>query len=279
MDECLKILQENENYGMERVDKVSFSLIKDFSFYINKDFDPQLVKDGIDGLLYLKNYFVYNSEYVDLFFRMLQIRGYYFTEEIKEAFFYLNHLKNPNNNSEVIKKFLCSPIIQDISFDGMDKFTIFSEEYGEFISRLASVVFHNNRKMRTYIERKKLPNRCHIHAYFMSYFLKEFYSITSLCASYFSPIRYYHSYTYNSEDNTIIDLCSNMVMDKEMFDRLFQPKEISFIMNIDVKDEIAIVDEKSNYREYPLLKIALYKQYLEKIGYTGTLEDGPVLKK
>lgn len=137
-----------------------------------------------------------------------------------------------------------SPIIQDIIFNGIDTFSIWSEQYGKFTFELASHYFKENRQVTYYMEHNPLPRRCHTHTYFISKILDDLYAITSLCSYYFQG-QYYHSYTLDQERNAIIDLCNNAIMDKNQYDCLFQPQEISVILGKHVAKELEITLENT----------------------------------
>ena len=83
------------------------------------------------------------------------------------------------------------------------------------------------------------------------------------------------------DTNEIIDLCYNIIMDKDQYDKIFLPDEVSIIKNSLIQDELNIVEEKSNqdYDRCELLKIALYKEYLQSINYNGDLESAPSVKQ
>ena len=114
----------------------------------------------------------------------------------------------------------------------------------------------------------------------MAHIFPELYSITSQCRYYFKGF-YYHSYTYNQTESAIIDLCYNSIIDKNQYYNIFEPQNISVILNSNVDKELDIINSKTNPESniYHLLKIALYKEYLQNIRYQGSLEDAPIIKK
>lgn len=75
-------------------------------------------------------------------------------------------------------------------------------------------------------------------------------------------------------------MCYNSIIDKDEYYNIFEPKELSIIQNRKVEEELRITNEKTNQNRdrCQLLKITLYKQYLESIGYEGRLEDAPSTK-
>jgi len=220
-----------------------------------------------------------SQDHLNLFFDLLVKYNYNMLQEIKDAVFKLGYLQNPSHNSEAFKELLASPYIQDISFDGRSKFIITSEMYGKFAFELADYYFKKNRRMMGYMYENKLPTYCHNHAFFMSEVFRDFHAITSLCKSYFGNT-YYHSYTLDSSSNLVVDLCYRSVIDADSYMRLFEPTEISKVLNSSVKTEFLIAQEKTGeVDKAELLTIALYKQYLQMIGYRGDIKSGPSIKK
>ena len=71
------------------------------------------------------------------------------------------------------------------------------------------------------------------------------------------------------------------VIDAEQYSSLFGVDELSRIKNSDVQREVNIVEKKldTSYDMNNLLIVALYKEYLRRTNYDGSLEDAPSLKK
>lgn len=276
MGSCEEIFQKNEINNIFHNEEI-FELI--FQEFIKKSgqnvtFDDETVSI-ISKIEALKNQYIYTSPYCALFFEILRKNNYNMKQEIKDAIEELAFLAKPKKNKKIVKKLLNSPVIQDISFNGKNIFTIISEEYGTISFELASYHFRNNPSISEYIEHAKLPNRCHHHTYFLSQQFPDHYSITAQC-KYYILGDYYHSYTYDSENNTIIDLCFNSILDKKQYYQIYNPHDLSVIKNSDVENQIQLVDSKTEENDRcKLLKIALYKQYLQTIGYEGSLEGAP----
>ncbi len=279
MDVCEDILNSGENRSIELNDEIFELVWQEFSKNIGHIFPINEGSTPEEKVTDLKNQYIYTSEYSKLFFDILARHNYDMRHEIKEAMGNLGHLENPNNNKELIKKLLGSPIIDDISFNGKNKFIISSEQYGEFVFELASYYFRKNKRITDYMKKNCLPTMCHEHVYFMSKVFADLYAITSLCRAHFKD-NYYHSYTYDKEKNVIVDLCYNGIVDKDLYYHIFQPQEISVILNSKVAEELALTDLKTDQDPYlhELLKITLYKQYLSNIGYQGDLETAPSTK-
>lgn len=223
---------------------------------------------------HLKHEVIYKSEHIDLFFEILSVYNYYMKQEIQDTMHHLGTLKNPNQNKEAISKLLKSPLIQDISFDGVSKFNICSNAYGEYTFELAAHYFKNNKDVYEYIKNNSLKNSCHKHTYFLSEKLPELFAITSLCKNYFIG-EYYHSYTKCNKDNIIVDLCNNSIIDEKSYNELYEPNEIAVNKNLNIKEKILLVDKNTRQPKSraEILKIALYDQY------TKTIEDEKLSKK
>lgn len=69
-------------------------------------------------------------------------------------------------------------------------------------------------------------------------------------------------------------------MDKESYYEMFEPHDISVVLNSEVGEELRLTNLKSNqpFCRLEVLRIALYKQYLDSIGYHGNLADAPFVK-
>lgn len=173
----------------------------------------------------------------------------------------LSTLENPNQNKEVIKDFLLTPLIDDISFNGKDTFTIISEKLGNLTFRLANKYFQNNPKIVDYIKKEELETYCHKHTEFLAETLPEFYSITSLCDYYFKG-SFYHSYSYNKQENVAIDLCCNAVLNIGDLNHFYGAKEIMRIPNkeLDLFYQEMLKNTKQPKKRYKIIKMALYEQ-------------------
>lgn len=277
MEICDNILNSVEFKTIRRYNDIYRQVYMDFCIESGKSFnfwdENASYSSKVWNLLYE---YVYESRYAALFFEIMKKYGYNMRQEIKDAMHHLGLLRDPNENSAIINKYINSPVIQDISFDGKSKFTIESERFGKFVFELASSFYGDNERLVNYVKNNKLSNQCHNHTYYLSSIFPNFYAVTSLCKSYFGG-NYIHSYTYDKERDLVIDLCSNAVVSKESYYSIFKPREVSSVLNDQVWYELGIVNDKSRQttnRCY-ILKIALFKLYLESIKYRGVLEDAP----
>ena len=280
MDICDILFQQTEIANKQYNNGIANLVLQDFEKQTHLSFEFEDFDTEIEKLLGIKNYYLdIIDKYKTIFFQLLEKYHYNLKFEIMEAINSLGNLKDPNQNQELIQAILNSPVIQDIGFNGTSTFTIWSEQYGKFVFELASYYFRENKQVMYYIKNNPLSNRCHTHTYVMSKIFADFYAITSLCPFYFQG-QFYHSYTLDKDRNTIIDLCHNAIMDKRQYDCLFQPQEISVILGKQVEKELEITLQNTNQKQIRaiLLKIVLYKQYLQQIGYQGDIAHAPKIR-
>lgn len=280
MDKCFDILKNNEIRSFQENEITSKDVFNQFMSTQNRRFAFSHCDTYIEKVLSLKDEYVYNSKYVKDFFDILEKYDYKMQYEILDAIRTLGFLKNPKSNGNTIKRLLTSPVIDDISFDDKNAFSIFSEQYGTFSFIIASEYFKNNHDVLSYIRKNKPDPRSHYHTYFLSKKFPDDYTVTSLVDNYFCG-QYYQSYTCDRNSNKIIDLCNNSVMDQDEYNRLVSPQIVSSILNSEVDNELSVVNQKVEFQKInaSILKIALYKEYLSSIGYKGSLEDAPSLVK
>lgn len=275
---CDDILIENKR-TREYENGLAEQIISEFLGLIDEKITFENSNDyPITKLINLEKRFVYKSEYIDLFFELLKKYGYNTKQEIIGAISSLGNLSDPANNSRVIKNLLNSPFIDDISYDGKGLFRITSERYGIIDINLASHHFRNTDSIRNYVLNNSLPNRCHNHTLFLRAVMPAYTAVTSLCSSYFKG-QYYHSYSVDENGEFVIDLCSNAVIGKDSYDFIFEPEEISRVLNSNITSELKITNRNTNQpiERFALLKIALYKQLLTLEARKEIPESGPIL--
>lgn len=216
----------------------------------------------IQKLNYLKKNYIYNSEHLESFFEIMERYGYNPKHEIINAVNRLGNLPNPKKNSELIHNLINSPYINDINYNGKG-FDIFSSQFGTINFTLASYRYKHNKNMVRYIKENPLPGRCHNHTLFIRAIFPYYYAVTALCPAPFTG-KYYHSFSYDSANHSIIDLCSNAVFSLNQYEKLFEPDVISIVLNSNISEELKITKKKTNQplERQALLKIALYKQLL-----------------
>ena len=278
MDNCWELLKKNELNDNKKRERLCKLIYKDFLKISDKKYNIS-IWDSYQMIILILKSRMYSSYEIDKFFNILEKYNYNMHWEIKDAIYHLSFLKNPNDNIKAINLLLNSPVIDDIRFNGKDTFEIVSDEYGKFSFHLATKYLNNN-DITDYINKNGFKPICHIHTYNMSKWYPNWYTITSHLEERILG-KFYHSYTYDSDRDVVIDLRSNCVMDKESYDRLYYTNCISKTLNNRIDSEAEIINQKIKLKKVTakVLRIALYKEYLNSIGYTGSLEDAPSLRK
>ena len=232
---------------------------------------------GFIKLDHIKYFNIYGTKHVDTFFEVMKDYDYNFIFEIADAISVLCAEKG-SFLEEAIAKYLTSLVISNIESNGQEKYIISSDQFGKFEFVTASKYFRENENVTSYIEditnikNKKGKNDCHEYSYFLSKVFSDFYAVTSYCSLPFKG-SYFHSYSIDKENNLVIDLANNVVMDKDLYYKLYNPKEISITLNSEVDKKLALVDRETNQpntgpeERRKLLRIALYEEYLHSEGY------------
>lgn len=236
--------------------------------------------NSLDKVLSLKEQYIYSSSHIDLFFSILKKHGYYMQQEIKDAICTIASLEDIFRNNECIKERLKSPYIDDITINLDKKVTIDSDQFGRIEFYQASEYFKNNKDVNYYMKNNPMRSHCHHHTFFFSTLFEDNFAITAQCPYYFYG-KYYHSFTYNKEEDKIIDLCSNAVIDKNSYYKIWQPNEITSIKNFDVKEILELVNSLSDQPENRchLLKVALFCQATNTFKDESLNDEAKILLK
>ena len=251
-----------ENNSNKIINKIALDVLTDDELY---DVSSLLFFDfnnPVNQLYYLK-YYLYDKEAKGILFNVLNKYDYNRNDEIIDFIKDLNVLSNGKRNEAVKFKYINSPYIDDIRFS-KDSIEIISSELGDYLIVPAHYYFKNNPNIIRYIENEKLQSMCHKHVEFLTAINSSFYSITSLCNRRFYNYKYYHSYCYEKNTNKIIDLCHNLVMDKEFYDILFNTEEVFKVEGKDLKKAyfIAWSHDFSLNKKFESIASTLFQQYI-----------------
>lgn len=224
-------IRKNDDIALKIIGEYEEKLGITYNFICASPFDKESeMLKHVSQLISLMRGIPITSERGKILYDLLCKHNYNFLLDIRETIGDLGNLSDPNNNKEVIDAALNSSVIDDISFNSKDTFKIFSEQYGNFEFLLAREYYKDNQKLISYMNENKLLGHCHRNTEEMSFLFPDFYSITSLLVSFFEGF-YYHSYSYNREEDTVVDLCSNAIFTNECFNRLMEPTEIMRVKN------------------------------------------------
>ncbi|MCH5167294.1 MAG: hypothetical protein J1F35_05310 [Erysipelotrichales bacterium] len=257
--------------------EIFMSLVDDFSKLINQPIYYPYYKNaanheqGITIGYYLMRQLVFGQQYQCYFLDALKSKNYYMKTFIKDLIKELGSAKDKSRAEEIIDRYKRLPMINNVKFNGLDKYTI-ETTYGAYSFILADKVLQDE-EIIEYMRAENRIKSCHNNATMLLNSSDDLYSICSLCHHYFVD-SYYHSYGYIKSKDSIIDLCSNMLMEKTPFDDLYAPREILFMRNDELRklylDKIKNIQTKLDDKS--ILKCALYLQSL-------CLDDNPDEKK
>ena len=232
----------------------------------------------IPGLQFddLKNEMLYYPDYIKSFYEIVTRFGYNEIGMIKDSIELLGLLKNPNQNKDIIHRLLQLPVIDDISFDSKDTFSIFSEKLGDFHFTLVTEALKDNQELMEYLEEAPFAHLCYLHTAILSQYFKDNFSEVSLCRDTFGN-HYYHAYSISPDRKTIFDLTYNGIFSLEDYERLENPSPIyseqyeRLILDIGYALDNSGLDPDTEW----LLQAALYRTYLDKIDYHGPMREAP----
>lgn len=255
-----------ERENMHKLDKISQKILDECHELIDPSIDLRIFGTYPTNILHkIKTNFIYNSEYerLDCFFKCLKKFNYNANREIYDA---INNLSFPIFNrldKSIVLKYLNSPYIDSIE-STTHGFKIKSEHLGEYVFDFADHYYHKETEIANYIRSAKLNNRCHHHVEFLTKQDHHLYSVTSFCEHLYKGISYYHSYCWDKNNNKIIDLCSNIVMDKEQYDQLFKCEEIFQIEGSRLVEAVNMAKMFNSDLESKVNPIAatLFQQYI-----------------
>lgn len=275
---CQEIYDCVEKKSIAYYDQQSERIIRAFL----KMFPYQIIFEedtiGIPGLQFddLKNGLLYYPDYIKSFYEIATRFGYHEIGMIKDSIELLGILKNPNRNKDTIHRLLQLPVIDDISFDSKDTFSIFSERLGDFQFTLITEALKDNQELMEYLEKVPFANRCYSHTSILAGIFEDNYSEVSLCRDIFGS-NFHHAYSVTPDRKTVIDLTFNGIFTMEDFKRLEEPHPFYSEQLEKLSYDIWYATENSGLSPDTewLLQAALYRKYLDEIGYQGPMCEAP----
>ena len=279
LNPCQEIYESVENKRLAYYGQQSERIIRAFQRINPQEliFSPDT--EGIPGLQFgeLKMAMLFEPDYIKQFYEIATHFGYDERGMIKDCIELLGLLKNPNQNKEVIHGLLQLPVIDDISFDSKDTFSIFSEKLGDYHFIVATEALKDNQELIEYLEETPFANRCYFHTAMLSGIFEDNYSEVSICKDIFGS-DCYHAYSVTPDRKTVIDLTFNGIFTMEDFKRLEEPHPFYSEQFERLKYDIWYAEENSGLDPGDfnlLLQAALYRKYLDEIGYQGPMCEAP----
>lgn len=253
-----------EKRNIQSLDKISQKILDESHELLGPLLDLKFLGTHPANILdKIKNRFVYESECCDYFFELLKKNNYNVNQEIKDVISALNYPIFNRLDNNIIIKYLNSPYIDNIEHT-THGFKIKSEQIGEFSFDFADHYYHEKEEIANYIRSVQLNNRCHHHVEFLTKQDPRLYSVTSLIETMYVGISYYHSYCWDKNNNKVIDLCSNLVMDKEQYDQLLKCEEVFQIEGSHLAEaaNIAKLTNSDLERKVNPIAATLFQQYI-----------------
>ena len=235
-------------------------IAKDICKNYTEDSIPLIM--AVHKLVNLKENLIYGSIKQEEFFNELKNNNYNNNFEIITLLFKL-FAKENNNKLEVINKYLNSPYINSIEKNN-DSYQIDSKELGQYkVESISKYV--NNVNINKSLFKKLLIRNCHKNVELLLNRYPNLYGVTAFCKPMFNKGSYYHSYCLDEENNKILDPSYKIVMEKEEYEKLFEPEEILKIKGCDLEKtfNVAIKHKYELYYYYdPTIAITLFQQYI-----------------
>lgn len=248
----------NGNKFKEIIDAINKRLNTsyDYNLHISKLSDDE--QDIAAGLFAIDT-LVFDECYQEYILALLGNNHYYMKTFIKIFIKFLGNAKTQEERDKIIDRYQKLLLINNVKYNGVDSYTIQSA-YGDYSFTLADKVLED-KYLVSYIRNGDHRKTCHENATRLLNTYDDLYTICSLVRSYFIGY-YYHSYSYIKEKNLVLDICSNMLMEKGEFDDLFGVRELLNMRNDELRKEYitSIRQVKSKLDDESVLKCALYHQ-------------------
>lgn len=240
------------------IDAINERLNTSFSYDLHV---PKLGDDeqNIAAGLFAIDALVFDECYQEYILALLGNNHYYMKTFIKDLIKMLGNSKTEEERKIIIDQYQKLLLINNIKYNGVDRYTIQSA-YGDYSFTLADRVLEDP-EIISYIRNEDHRKTCHENATKLLNAYDDIYTICSLVRNYFVGY-YYHSYSYIKEKDLVLDICSNMLMERQEFDDLFGVRELLFMRNDELRKEYftTIRQVKSKLDDESVLKCALYHQ-------------------
>ena len=177
--------------------------------------------------------------------------------------FILSVTRNKTNSGLIYDVLKANGIIEKMLVYEDNYYEIFTKDFGVIQFVLADEAFKNDKETLEYMKNMgdRVLSGCHDVSFYLIKEYEEFKAVTAICMRNLYG-KYYHSFVLDDNDN-VIDFTSNLVMPKEQYYSLNNVEEINCISHkeyLEEKDKSIKFDESKTL--FPLLRNALYKQYL-----------------
>lgn len=192
-----------------------------------------------------------NPTYLEKFNKIAKSYNYFFKGDIQEA---ASILTTSNSLDNDIEKWKRSLLIKDINTIKEKEFIIdtdFGEIYfqsarDKYIEETNRVVERTKLKYKGQYEISGIRYQCHLSALEFIKTHRDHYIITSICPHMFLSTWWFHSYVLTPDKNTVIDLATNVIMERITFEKLFEPNVLMMFEQSDIER----ICEKQGLNDY-----------------------------
>jgi len=283
-DQTKKVIDKIENQSKKSASQIILDILEDYcEGFTNRFNDEDKEKNMIQLFMQFRLANKFDEEIIEEDEEPLseedyeieelsidEILEYYDYDESFDILLVTKWLTICANDNDIEKQVeLCKRFrtIDEILYNGENKFTIISSEYGSFTFSPATEQETNNKKIKNFIERYSNSYFSHDRAKRLMLLNNNYTAITSVCDEIFGR-KYYHSYILDTKNNKVIDLTNNIIMEKESYDLLFRPQELSQINLETFKEKRKEANKwakennvnRSNWSYEPLVTIAIMNQ-------------------
>lgn len=250
--------------------KIERNKVKKLIEYINENIDENLytfanTNDSMEVFNKLKLW-LFNF-YKEQLLNGLKYVGVDY-EKFKKGLIYsliLGVTRNRDNNNLIYNILKSSNIIEDIKVYDDETYEIITNDFGNIQFMKAKANFVYDKETLDFVNKlgDNIKDACHEVSFYLIQRYEMFKAVTSICKRGLDN-NYYHSFVLDDENN-VIDLTANLIMPKEQYYILQEVNELNCINYneyLEEKDNSIKFDESKTL--YPLLRNALYNQYLSE---------------
>ncbi|HAN09335.1 MAG TPA: hypothetical protein DCP90_01840 [Clostridiales bacterium] len=166
--------------------------------------------------------------------------------------------REKSNVNVIIDALIKGEVIKSVSKADNGNFIIDSHLFGTITFSKASEKF-NEEKIKTFLQKEYIEERCHESALFLIENSKEYHAITSICMKDLGQ-KYYHSFCIDNSEN-VIDFTGNLVMPKKYFYNIYSVEELN---SVSYEEYLKYKEDSTRYDEsktlMPLLRMAVYRK-------------------
>lgn len=211
----------------------------------------QLLQNGHEDPIYAleMEFFLSNDTYLRKFHEIAKRYGYFFKGDIQNV---VTDVSLGFNQSD-IEKWQKLLLLSSISYEKeKDRFRLetdfgnicFMEAQKRYPVEAEKMIERAKKEHGDVYKKSGLSYLCHFTALEFIHSHPDDYFITCMCPHIFTSTWWLHSYILTQDEKTVIDFANNIVMEREVFDKLFEPNNLVKIKKADlevIKTELSML--------------------------------------